>query len=91
MSGWLYDGQHGFRLGYSCESHVVTVCQDIADSLDEEVRTDAIITDFLKAFNLVQDRLLMKITATRMDEGSCMGRGISFRTFAESKSRWATI
>jgi len=31
MSGWLYEGQHGFRPGYTCESQVVTVCQDIAD------------------------------------------------------------
>jgi len=29
---WLYEGQHGFRTGYSCESQVTTVCQDIANS-----------------------------------------------------------
>ena len=68
MSGWLYEGQHGFRPGYSCESQVVTVCQDIADSLEEGVRTDAIIIDFSMAFSLVpHDRLLTKITATRVD------------------------
>ena len=60
--------QHGFRPGYSCESQVVTVCQDIADSLDEGVRTDAIIIDFSKAFDLVpHDRLLTKIAATGVD------------------------
>ena len=47
MSGWLYEGQHDFRPGYSCESQVVTVYQDIADSLDEGIRTDAIIIDKL--------------------------------------------
>jgi hypothetical protein len=26
MSGWLYEDQHGFRPGYSCENQVVTVC-----------------------------------------------------------------
>jgi len=26
---WFYEGQHGFRPGYSCESRVITVCQDI--------------------------------------------------------------
>ena len=68
MSGWLYVGQHGFRPGYSCESQVVTVCQDIADSLDEGVRTDPIIKDISKAFDLVpHDRLLMKIVASGMD------------------------
>jgi len=33
---WLYEGQHGFRPGYSCESQVIqviTVCLDTADSL----------------------------------------------------------
>ena len=34
-SDWLYERQHGFRTGYPFESHVITVCQDIADSLDE--------------------------------------------------------
>jgi hypothetical protein len=41
----------GFRPGYSCESQVITVCQDIADSLDNGGRTDATVTDFSKAFD----------------------------------------
>ena len=49
---WLYEGQHGFRPGYSCESQIITVCQDISDSLDEATRLDAIIIDFSKAFDL---------------------------------------
>ena len=65
MSGWLCEGQHGFRPGYSCESQVVMVCQDIADLLDEGFRTDAIIIDFSKAFDLVpHNRLLTEIAAT---------------------------
>jgi len=56
---WLYEGQHGFRPGYSCESQIITVCQDISDSLDEAARLDTIIIDFLKAFDLgPHDRLL---------------------------------
>jgi hypothetical protein len=67
-SDWLNEGQPGFRPGYSCESQVVTVCQDIADSLDEGVRTDAIVTDFSKAFYLdPHDRLLTKISETGVD------------------------
>jgi hypothetical protein len=34
---WLYEGEDGFRQGYSCECQVITVCQDIADCLDEGV------------------------------------------------------
>ena len=43
---WLNEEQHVFRPGYSCESQVITVFQDITDSLDERVGIDAIITDF---------------------------------------------
>jgi hypothetical protein len=50
---WLYEDQHGSRPGYSCESQVITVCQDVADTLDNEDRIDAIIVDFSKAFDLV--------------------------------------
>jgi hypothetical protein len=42
---WLYEGQHGFRPGYLCESQLITVCQDISDSLDETARLDTIIID----------------------------------------------
>jgi hypothetical protein len=64
-SGWLYEGQHGFRPGYSCESQLVTICQDIAGSLDEGDRTSAIVIDFSKVFDLVpHDRLLTNISET---------------------------
>jgi hypothetical protein len=42
---WLYEGQHGFRPGYSCESQVITVCQDIADSMGNGDRIDAIVIE----------------------------------------------
>jgi hypothetical protein len=64
----LFEGQHGFRPGYSCESQVITVCQDIADSLDDGDRIDAIIIDFSKAFDLVpHSRLLTKIAKSGVD------------------------
>ena len=65
---WLYEKQHGFRLECSCESQVITVCREIADSLDEGVGIDAIIIDFSRAFDLVpHDRLLTKLTASGVD------------------------
>jgi len=67
-NGWLYEGQHGFRPGYSCESQVIAACQDIADCLDNEYRIDAITVDFSKAFYLVpHGRLLTKISNSGMD------------------------
>ena len=65
---WLYEGQRGFRPGYSCESQVITVFQDIADSLDNGERIDTIIIDFSKAFDLVpHGRLLTKIANSGVD------------------------
>ena len=65
---WLYEGQHGIRPGYSCERKIITVCEDISDSLDEATRLDAIIIDFSKAFDLVHhDRLVKKLQPSGVD------------------------
>jgi len=40
---WLCEGQHGFGPEYSCESQIITVCQDISDSLNEATRLETII------------------------------------------------
>jgi len=65
---WLHERQHRFRPGYSCESQLVTVCQDLAEALDDGVRIDSIIIDFSKAFDLVpHDRLITKIAGSGVD------------------------
>ena len=65
---WLYEGQHGLRPGYSCESQVIAVCQVIVDSLDNGDKIDAITVDFSKAFDLVpHGRLLTKIANSGVD------------------------
>jgi hypothetical protein len=65
---WLFEGQHGFRPGYSCESQEITVCLDISDALDNGGRLDAVIIDSSKASDLVpHDRLLTKIAASGVD------------------------
>ena len=65
---WLYEGQHGFRPGYSCESQVITVYQDVADSMDNGDKIDAIRVDFSKAFDLgPHGRLLTKIANSGLD------------------------
>jgi len=65
---WFCEGQHGFRRGNSCESQVITVCQDIADSLDSGDKIKAIIVYFSKAFDLVpHGRLFMKTANSGVD------------------------
>jgi hypothetical protein len=47
------------------------VCLDIADSLDNGVKTDGIVIDFSKAFDLVpHDRMFIKIAASGVDPTS---------------------
>ena len=49
-------------------NYVSRVCKDIADSVDERVRTATIIIYYSKAFNLVpHDRLLTKIATNGVD------------------------
>jgi len=89
---WLYEGQHGFTPGYSCESKVIAVCQDISDSLDNGDNIDANIFDFSKTFDLdPYIRLIKKIANSGVDSrGWCMCKGIPFRSHAESRGEGAT-
>ena len=65
---WLYEGQHGFRTGYSCESQVITVCQDISDPPDNGDKIYAILVGFRNSFDLdPHGRLLTKISNSRVD------------------------
>jgi hypothetical protein len=71
---WLYEGQHGFRPEKSCESQIITVCQDISDSIDEAARLDAIIIAFSKDFDLVpHDRLVKKNASSGVDSRVGLG------------------
>jgi hypothetical protein len=91
-NGWLYEGQHGFRSGYSCESQVIVVCQDIADSLDNGDKIDAIIVDFSKAFDLVPHGLLLtKIANSGVDSRVVVWIRVPFRSHAESQGGRATV
>ena len=58
----LTDCQHGFRARRSCETQLVTLCHEIAESLNKNKQTDMIILDFSKAFDRVpHQRLLIKL------------------------------
>ena len=58
-------------MGLDCDTRVIqviTVCQDIADSLDEGIGIDVIIIDFSKVFSSVpHDQLLTKLVASGVD------------------------
>ena len=58
----LTDCQHGFRSRRSCETQLVTLVHELAESTNRGRQTDMIILDFSKAFDRVPHlRLLAKI------------------------------
>ena len=58
----LYDKQHGFRKGLSCETQLTGLINDLAQIVDSRSQADLIIMDFSKAFDTVpHNRLLVKL------------------------------
>ena len=53
--------QHGFLLGRSCDTNIITLTDDIASSLHNNATTsiDKIYFDFAKAFDTVNHDLLL--------------------------------
>ena len=85
---WLYEGQRGFRPGYSCESQHITAWQDIADSLDEAVGIDGIIIDFSKVFVIIAHHWLL----TKLAVSGLVSRVVVWvRAFLVSRSQRVSV
>ena len=60
----IHGYQHRFWQGYSAESQLFTVTEDILYAMDQKLQTDAILLDFLKAFDTVShQRFLSKLSS----------------------------
>ena len=55
----LTDCQHGFRARRSCETQLLTLCHELAETIDKEDQMDLVILDFAKAFDRVPHRRLL--------------------------------
>ena len=87
----LCEGKHGYRPGYSCESQIVTVCKDTADSPgwgSQDRRDNWFFKGF--RFSSVRSAAYENWGLRSGCEGSRMGEGIPFWSFAESHS-WRTL
>ena len=51
----LNDYQHGFRQRRSCKSQLIETVRDIADSLDQSSQEDAVLVNFSKAFDKIDN------------------------------------
>ena len=64
----LIDNQHGFRSGFSCETQLILLVEDISYAMDNGFQTDVILLDFSKAFDTVPHlRLLKKLEHYKID------------------------
>ena len=60
--GLVDDRQHGFLAEKSCATNLVGLCDSLALSLNDNIRTDVIYFDFAKAFDSVNhDLVLLKL------------------------------
>ena len=58
----LFNKQHGFRKGISCETQLAGLANDFSTTLDSKGQADMIIMDFSKAFDTVpHERLLLTL------------------------------
>ena len=55
----LDTAQHGFLSGKSCSNNLITLTDDIANSLYNNIGTDIVYFDFAKAFDTVNHNLLL--------------------------------
>ena len=56
----LYNRQHGFRKGLSCETQLCGTYHEIAKHIDKGNTVHALVLDFAKAFDKVPHKLLMQ-------------------------------
>ena len=64
----LISNQHGFRPGFSCQTQLISLIDDISYAMDNHNQTDLILLDFSKAFDTVPHRrLLAKLQYHKID------------------------
>ena len=74
LNNILIDNQHGFRSGFSCQTQLISLIDDISHAMDNQYQTDLILLDFSKAFDTVpHKRLLTKLQHNKIDNLNCVG------------------
>ena len=72
LNNILIDNQHGFRPGFSCQTQLISLIEDISHAPDNQLQSDLIMLDFSKAFDTVSHkRLMAKLHHNRVDHQVC--------------------
>jgi len=59
----LTSQQHGFRPGFSCQTQLTALVEDLQHNMDNYCQVNLILLDFAKAFNRVPHQcLLLKLS-----------------------------
>lgn len=66
---WMSESQHGFRKGYSCETQLLGLVNDVGRALDKGWAVDAVFIDFEKAFDKVPHGKLVEKVEGIIDDG----------------------
>jgi len=82
--------QHGFMLEKSCTTQLVSFCDSLAISLNENVRTDVVYFDFQKAFDSVNhDIILNKLKHQYGIDGSLLNYDFLNVTWRSGIKGWS--
>ena len=72
LNNILINNQHGFRSGFSCQTQLISLIEDVSHALDNQLQTDLILLDFSKAFDTVSHKcLLAKLHHYRIHHQVC--------------------
>ena len=83
--------QHGFRVGYSCEIHLVLTTYDLATTLNNHGRVDALLLDFSKAFYKVShEKRIHKIHHYEI-KGKMLPWLSAFLSFLTNRSQFVSV
>ena len=85
----LTDRQHGFRARLSCETQLLTLVHELAETVDSGGQMDLVILNFSKVFDRVplgKDRLLWN-----SGSDTPVHQGLPGRPHSTSHRRWSNI
>lgn len=84
----ISDFQHGFRMGRSAETNLVSFISDISKEVDSGYQVDTIYTDFSSAFDKVSHSLLIAKLEANGVHGSLLNW---FKSYLERRSQLVSM
>ena len=84
----LIDEQHGFRQRFSCETQLISTIHDWAKTINIRSQTDAILLDFLKAFDSVPHQRIEAVVLWHQRKSIIVDQGLLVKPLPVSFNKW---